>query len=344
MPTMIRGLSALGAALAVAGALGFSGAAYAIPRTFVSTTGNDANGCGPTTPCRSFARAMSVTDSGGEIVILDSGGYGPFTIGQSVAINAPPGVHAAITATAGTGVTINAPGATVSLNGLVISGVGALVTTGIDINAAQSVIMERCRVTGFVTGISAAVPAGTGTVFPGPTISINDSFVGFNTTTGIEISASSGTNPNGVNGVISNSEVVRNGVTGILAGDLARVVVVNSTINGHQIAVQAKSNANVSRLYVAGSAITGVGQLAVKTGPTISGTTELTLCNDSISFINPTAIVFQRDPVAACVPTFTCRIISCGSNVVFGFTSANLESPPGVVEALGAPVGGPVAK
>ena len=51
-------------------------------RTFVSTSGNDANtgaNCSLVAPCRSFASAMSVTATDGEIVVLDSGGYGPVT-------------------------------------------------------------------------------------------------------------------------------------------------------------------------------------------------------------------------------------------------------------------------
>jgi hypothetical protein len=41
-------------------------------------------------------RAPAVTGAGGEIIVLDSGGYGPVTINQSVAIRAPAGICAGI--------------------------------------------------------------------------------------------------------------------------------------------------------------------------------------------------------------------------------------------------------
>jgi hypothetical protein len=76
-----------------------AGAAEAAQRTFVSAgSGSDANPCSRALPCRSFGTAIGQTDSGGEVVVLDSGGYGPVTVTQSVAIIAPPGVHAAVTA------------------------------------------------------------------------------------------------------------------------------------------------------------------------------------------------------------------------------------------------------
>ena len=63
--------------------------------------GNDANtsaNCSPAAPCRTFAAALPVTNSGGEIVVLTSGGYGPVNITQPVIITAI-GVDASISAT-----------------------------------------------------------------------------------------------------------------------------------------------------------------------------------------------------------------------------------------------------
>src|SRR5688572_6672741 len=65
-------------------------------RTFVSTTGSDANPCTNTQPCRNFAAAIAKTNAGGEVVALSSGGYGPFTIDKSVTVSAV-GVYAGIT-------------------------------------------------------------------------------------------------------------------------------------------------------------------------------------------------------------------------------------------------------
>ncbi len=81
----------------------------AAPRTFVSTLGNDANPCSLASPCRAFQAAINAVDAGGEVVALDSGGYGTMTIAKSVAVIVPPGVHAAITANGVTGCTSMPP-------------------------------------------------------------------------------------------------------------------------------------------------------------------------------------------------------------------------------------------
>jgi hypothetical protein len=59
--------------------------AEAAQRSFVSAEkGSDANLCTRQQPCRNFAAAVVQTDPGGEIVALDSGGYGVVSITQSV--------------------------------------------------------------------------------------------------------------------------------------------------------------------------------------------------------------------------------------------------------------------
>ncbi|MGH6789151.1 MAG: hypothetical protein ACRECC_05660, partial [Pseudolabrys sp.] len=59
---------------------------YAQTRTWVSGTGNDANPCSLTAPCKTFAGAISKTSAGGEISVLDPGGYGALTINKSISI------------------------------------------------------------------------------------------------------------------------------------------------------------------------------------------------------------------------------------------------------------------
>jgi len=49
-------------------------------RTFVSGQGADSNPCSVSAPCRTFGQAISQTATGGEIVVLSSAGYGPFSI------------------------------------------------------------------------------------------------------------------------------------------------------------------------------------------------------------------------------------------------------------------------
>src|SRR5207302_10677152 len=97
--------------------------AAAVPRVFVSGLGNDANPGSLTSPKRSFTSALTVTDAGGEIIVLDSAGYGPVTINKSVSIISPTGVYAGITVTSGNGVTVSAGASdVVILRGLTING------------------------------------------------------------------------------------------------------------------------------------------------------------------------------------------------------------------------------
>jgi hypothetical protein len=57
---------------------------------------------------RSISIAISKTLAGGEVVALDSGGYGTFSISFSITIVAPPGVYAGISATTGNAISISA--------------------------------------------------------------------------------------------------------------------------------------------------------------------------------------------------------------------------------------------
>src|ERR1017187_1741356 len=93
-------------------------------RVFVSArSGNDANACDNVkTPCQTFAGAVLQLNSGGEAIVLDTGGYGPVTLTQSLTITAPPGVLAFIHPPAGEAIVVDAPGATVVLRGLTLNG------------------------------------------------------------------------------------------------------------------------------------------------------------------------------------------------------------------------------
>jgi hypothetical protein len=123
--------------------------AYAAQRTFVSAgSGSDANLCTRLQPCRNFAPAISQTDPGGEVVVLDSGGYGVVSISKSVAVVAPAGVHAAITAFAGNAVTISAATTdVVILRGLSLSGLGG--DHGIDFQTGKTLHVEQSTISGF---------------------------------------------------------------------------------------------------------------------------------------------------------------------------------------------------
>ncbi|MBI3150338.1 MAG: right-handed parallel beta-helix repeat-containing protein [Betaproteobacteria bacterium] len=133
--------------------LSFSAAfsAYAAQRTFVATSGNDANtasNCSNTAPCRGFTAALTVTDTGGEIIVLTSGGYGPVTINKSVSIIAPEGIYAGISVFSGDGITIATPGVAVVLRGLSINRLGGS-GYGIVMTAGDSLIVQNCTISNF---------------------------------------------------------------------------------------------------------------------------------------------------------------------------------------------------
>ena len=87
--------TALAGAVAGACLIAIAPGTNAAQRTFVSTLGNDLNACSLAAPCRGFTRALVQTDASGEIVVLDSGGYGSVAVDSSVSIVSPPGAQMA---------------------------------------------------------------------------------------------------------------------------------------------------------------------------------------------------------------------------------------------------------
>ena len=130
-------------------------------RSFVSTTGSDANTCAVGFPCRTFTRAISQTNTGGEIVALDSGGYGPFSISRAVHIVAAPGQHVAITVPpSSSGIVIS----TSAASPVVISGISINVGSGgygIIAFSYDSLTIDRCVINGGANGILIGSPAPT---------------------------------------------------------------------------------------------------------------------------------------------------------------------------------------
>src|SRR5215471_16146383 len=84
-----------------------SSASAQVQRTYVSGLGSDANPCSRTAPCRTFTQAISQTNPGGEVYVLDTAGYGPFAITKTLSVVAQ-GVTAGISVFSGDGNDINA--------------------------------------------------------------------------------------------------------------------------------------------------------------------------------------------------------------------------------------------
>src|SRR3954463_13269400 len=80
-------VSAIAAAVACLFLLATAPAQAQATRTWVSGTGDDVNPCSRTAPCKTFAGAISKTAAGGEIDVLDPGGFGTVTIAKAITID-----------------------------------------------------------------------------------------------------------------------------------------------------------------------------------------------------------------------------------------------------------------
>jgi len=192
-------------------------------RTWVSGVGDDANPCSRTAPCKTFAGAISKTAAGGEISVLDPGGFGAVTITKSITINGE-GVVAGITNSLVNGIIINA-GANdvIQIRNLQIFGAGNGLD-GIRYLAGKQVNVENCSIYGFGgDGIEASLAtSGNLTVV---NTSITGLANGVTTNIGIRVTTTSGT----VNVSLANVRL-RSLATGLDALSGARVTISNSVV------------------------------------------------------------------------------------------------------------------
>ena len=137
-------------------------------RTWVSAVGDDANPCSRTAPCKTFAGAISKTQSGGEINCLDPGGFGSVTITKSITIDCSatlgstlnPGTNGIIINDSGSG---SPNTAEVLIRGLAINGSasagGGL--NGIRLISGRSLVLQHLFVQNQTAGNGISLqPAG----------------------------------------------------------------------------------------------------------------------------------------------------------------------------------------
>lgn len=225
-----------------------TGAMATAQRTFVASHGNDANPCSLTLPCRTFAAAVTQTIGGGEVIVLDSAGYGTVAITQSISIISPNGVYGGITVPEpnGTGVDINGSNITVVLRGLSIIGRGG--ETGVQFSQGSRLTILDCEIAEVSNGIDAAAVNSVVTV---RNTVIRDVLYGYgaigtaeSTLDGLHIVAKNV----GVSAIygsrvtISNTVVVMLAGVGIAswanAGETTDVMVSHSTISGGDYALK----------------------------------------------------------------------------------------------------------
>jgi hypothetical protein len=191
--------------------------------------------CGRFNPCRTFAAAQIPVVPGGEIVVLDAGGYSPITITKSLSIIAD-GVMAGINPQTGNAITV-AAGATdkVFIRGLYLEGKGTG-ARGINATGFGSLFIENVRINAFSgdvmsTGINIA-PTTTGTHY----VSIKDSEVRNSLNEGIGFSGGLG---GPLTMVIDHTRIERNtfGISGA-----------NGTVTLRDSMISGNSNAGISTI------------------------------------------------------------------------------------------------
>jgi hypothetical protein len=173
-------------------------------RTFVSGTGLDTNPCSRTQPCLTFAAALAATVAGGEINVLDPGGFGNVTINKSVSIYNDGVGEAGIVVSGTNAIVINAGvNDVINLRGLVLNGQGG--NLGFHILAAGRVSIEKCVIQQFGTGFNVATNANV-------KLKIHDTTV-INNTNGVSVVSGGGA----ANVAIERSRIDSNSGFGVQA-------------------------------------------------------------------------------------------------------------------------------
>jgi hypothetical protein len=140
-------------------------------RTWVSGVGDDANPCSRTAPCKTFAGAISKTATGGEINVLDPGGFGAVTITKSITISSES-FEAGVLVSGTNGIVISAPaGSKVILKGLDFEGLGTGIN-GVNFLTGSELYIFNCSIRNFTNnGVNAASTTAGAHTF------INNSFI-----------------------------------------------------------------------------------------------------------------------------------------------------------------------
>jgi len=241
----------------------------------VASTGNDANVCSLSLPCRSFGAALAQTAPAGEVIVLDSAGYGPVVITQSASIIAPPGVYAGVTvtgtSTSTSGIYVNAPGVEVTIRGLSINGQGGLY--GIFASKSAKLTVEDSEIANLTgSGIVVSVEGGDlivrNTVIrnmlrgiePGLHNSVIDRVR-------IENCSVAGIDASGANVTITNSVLSNNPAAGVVAvapavGMIVNVMVSHSTVAGSADALVAEAIDGSATLIADGNTINNASHAA----------------------------------------------------------------------------------
>lgn len=170
--------------IAAASALAATPAMAQATRTWISGVGDDVNPCSRTAPCKTFAGAISKTAAGGEINVLDPGGFGGVTITKSITLRADH-LEGGVLVSGTNAIIINAGvNDRVVLIGLDIEGLGTG-TNGVNIIQAGDVLIQDCTIHAFdnaATGNGVLVNTTTATKVTIDHSTINSNLIGVNVT------------------------------------------------------------------------------------------------------------------------------------------------------------------
>ncbi len=221
----------LNTVLVAAGLLAASSMAQAqATRTWVSGVGNDADPCSRTAPCKTFAGAISKTAAGGEINVLDPGGFGAVTITKSISI-VNDGAIGGLLASLVNGVVINA-GANdvIVLRGLDIEG-ATNGLNGIRFLAGAALHVQDCVIRNFATHGIDFEPSGAAKLY------VDDSIISDN---------GGGSTGGGI--------LIKPTATG-----QARAQIHNTRLEGNRfgLQVEARGNATVTQSVASGNVLAG---------------------------------------------------------------------------------------
>jgi hypothetical protein len=214
-------------------------------RTWVSGVGDDANPCSRTAPCKTLAGAISKTATGGEINILDPGGFGAVTITKSITIDGG-GIIGSILSSATNGMIVNAPNGLVAIRNFSINGAGTtLGINGIRVIAVKKLTVENCTLSNFsANGIDVNTTTGADVAVSNVTI--------HNANVGISIAGGGGSTGTAGFTVIDGCHIQGITTTGINIGG-GTATVSKSVISGCSVGV--KSNTGVAT-HLSGNIIT----------------------------------------------------------------------------------------
>jgi hypothetical protein len=309
--------------------VGIGGANAQATRTWVSGVGDDVNPCSRTAPCKTFPGAIAKTAIGGEIDVLDPGGFGGVTITKSITIAAEGIGEGGVLVSGTNAITVNCtsalnPACVVILRGLQIDGgpIGSNSLAGVSYVEGAVLEIQNCTVRNFTGGS----PNGFGINFQ-PSANNNQLIVTDSTITtngpaggttggGIFIVPTGAAN---VTAVLNHVNVVNN-VTGVRADastgtGTINLSVIDSTVGGNSaggVVSSTNGGTGIASVHVEHSLVVNNG-----TGLNANGATATLRVSDSTVSGNSTAAAILHGAT----------MTSAGNNVIQDNTSPGSAIP-----------------